>query len=93
MKRLREGDLRLGLKARPLKRARAAARQARTQRRAWNLRFAGPPSGLQAELKNLDTALSFSFDTTGEIPATGQLALVAQGDTENNREGCTGRFC
>lgn len=39
------------------------------------------------ELKFFDTALSFNFDRTGEIPATGQLALIPQGDTQSTREG------
>jgi len=47
-------------------------------------RFRGP----NAELKFLDTALSWTFDNTMEIPATGgQIALVAQGDTESTRDG------
>lgn len=46
-------------------------------------RFSGP----NAELKFLDTALSFNVDTTGEVPATGQLALIPQGDTESSRDG------
>lgn len=39
------------------------------------------------ELKFFDTALSFNFDTTGEVPATGQLVLIPQGDTESTRDG------
>lgn len=39
------------------------------------------------ELKVFDTAVSFTFDTTGEVPATGQLSLVTVGDTLNNRDG------
>lgn len=48
-------------------------------------------NGLVPESKFLDTALAFSFDTTGEVPATGQLALIPQGDTESTRDGrqCT----
>lgn len=41
----------------------------------------------QQELKVLDTALSFNFDATGEVPATGQLSLVVTGDTLANRDG------
>lgn len=50
-------------------------------------RFSGPA----AELKFFDTALSFSFDNTGEVPATGQLSLIPQGVTESTRVGrkCT----
>jgi len=43
--------------------------------------------GNDAELKFFDTALSFNIDATGEVPATGQLALIPQGDTESNRDG------
>lgn len=46
-------------------------------------RFAGPG----AELKFFDTSLSFSFDATGEVPATGQLNLIPQGVTESTRVG------
>lgn len=43
------------------------------------------------ELKFFDTAISFSFDATGEVPATGQLTLIPQGVTESTRIGrkCT----
>lgn len=43
--------------------------------------------GLKPELKFFDTALAFNFDLTGEVPATGQLALIPQGDTESTRDG------
>lgn len=46
-------------------------------------RFKGP----NRELKFFDTSLSFSFDLTGEVPATGQLTLIPQGDTESSRDG------
>lgn len=39
------------------------------------------------ELKFFDTALSWNFSQTGAIPATGQLTLIPQGDTESTREG------
>lgn len=39
------------------------------------------------ERKFFDTALSFNFDATGEVPATGQVALIPQGDTESTRDG------
>jgi len=39
------------------------------------------------EKKYFDTTLAFSFDTTGEVPATGQLALIPQGDTASTRDG------
>lgn len=52
----------------------------------------GPTRGFIAggrgpELKYFDTSLNFSLDATGEIPATGQLCLVPQSATENNRIG------
>lgn len=43
--------------------------------------------GLNIEKKFFDTALNFTFDTTGEVPATGQLTLVPQGVTESTRVG------
>jgi len=49
--------------------------------------FYGRFSGPNAELKFFDTALSFAVDTTGEVPATGQLALIPQGVTESTRVG------
>jgi len=39
------------------------------------------------EVKFLDTAISFNIDTTGEVPATGQLSLIPQGATESQRIG------
>lgn len=39
------------------------------------------------ELKFFDTAVSFSADLTAEIPATGQLSLIPQGDTQSARDG------
>lgn len=44
-------------------------------------------AGDGAERKFFDTALSFSIDATGEVPATGQLALIPQGVTESTRVG------
>jgi len=46
--------------------------------------------GTKPELKFFDTALTFSFDTTGEVATTailGQLSLIPQGDTESTRDG------
>lgn len=40
-----------------------------------------------SELKFFDTQLAFSFDLTGEVPATGQLNLIPQGVTESQRVG------
>lgn len=39
------------------------------------------------ENKFLDTTLGFNFDTTAEVPATGQLALIPQDDTQSGRDG------
>lgn len=39
------------------------------------------------ELKFFDTALSFAADATAEVPATGQLNIIPQGDTESSRDG------
>lgn len=39
------------------------------------------------ELKFFDTALAWNFDSTAEVPATGQLTLIPQGDTESTRDG------
>ncbi|AUM62034.1 capsid [uncultured virus] len=50
-------------------------------------RYGGRESGLKPEMKFFDTAVSFTFDATGEIPATGQLTLIPQGDTESTRDG------
>lgn len=44
-------------------------------------------NGTKPELKFFDTTLTFAFDATGEVPATGQLALIPQGDTESTRDG------
>jgi len=49
--------------------------------------FYGRFAGRGSELKFFDTALSFLVDSTGEVPATGQLSLIAQGTTESNRIG------
>lgn len=47
----------------------------------------GRYAGRGAEYKFFDTANSFTFDTTGEVPATGQLNLIPQGVTESTRVG------
>lgn len=46
-------------------------------------RFQGPG----AETKFFDTQLAFTVDTTGEVPATGQLVLIPQGVTQSTRVG------
>jgi len=54
------------------------------------LRFTPRDQGGRGEMKYFDTALSFTIDTTGEVPATGQLVLIPQGVTETTR---VGRLC
>lgn len=49
--------------------------------------YYGRFAGRDAELKFFDTALAFNLDTTGEVPATGQLVLIPQGVTESTRVG------
>lgn len=39
------------------------------------------------ELKFFDTTLAFTYDATGEVPATGQITLIPQGVTESTRVG------
>lgn len=46
-----------------------------------------PLLGLVPEKKYFDTAVTFQFDATGEVPASGQLALIPQGDTSTSRDG------
>lgn len=41
----------------------------------------------RGELKFFDTAISFTADATGEVPATGQLCLIPEGPGENERIG------
>lgn len=53
---------------------------------AYN-RYRGAKNPNAPELKYFDTALNFSFDATGEVPATGQLSLIPQGDTATTRDG------
>lgn len=45
--------------------------------------------GLNIEKKFFDTAINFTVDATGEVPATGQLNLIPQGVTESTRVGRT----
>lgn len=52
-------------------------------RPSYRGRFTGPA----AELKFFDTALNFQVDNTAEIPATGQLALIPQDDSQSGRDG------
>lgn len=41
----------------------------------------------EVEVKFFDTDLNFPIDATGEVPATGQLSLIPQGDTGSTRDG------
>jgi len=41
----------------------------------------------KGELKYFDTLVNFTFDTTGEVPATGQLLTIPQGDGQSERVG------
>lgn len=49
--------------------------------------YYGRFSGAGAEQKFFDTALSFTANITGVVPATGQLVLIPQGTTESQRIG------
>lgn len=66
-------------KKQPAKRTRPSPKAFQQQIRSRKLN--------QQESKAFDTALAFSFDTTGEVPATGQLCFVTTGDTLANRDG------
>lgn len=57
------------------------SKRVKTSKKTWRKKSSGE------ELKFFDTALSFTCDATGEVPATGQLALIPQGDTESTRDG------
>lgn len=96
-KRLRPDDLRLGLKA-----AKKRTKRARTERmvedalslparrRLSMAKAAG--FGFPQEVKFFDTAVSFTADSTLEVPATGQWALIPQGDTQSTRDGRLARL-
>lgn len=45
------------------------------------------PNTLAPELKFFDTTISFNVDATGEVPATGQLNIIPQGDGPSDRDG------
>jgi len=70
-----------------LKRASAVAGGRRRVGYSRSTGFYGrfPPAG--DELKFFDTAHTFNVDSTGEVPATGQLNLIPQGVTESTRVG------
>jgi len=44
-------------------------------------------ASLRQELKFFDTTVSFNYDSTSEVPSTGQWALIPQGDTASSRDG------
>jgi len=44
------------------------------------------------EVKFFDTVVDFQFDATLEVPATGQWALIPQGDTQSTRDGRLARI-
>lgn len=44
-------------------------------------------SVLPKEVKYFDTALAFAADATAEVPATGQLNIIPQNDTDTGRDG------
>lgn len=97
LKRLRPEDLRVGLRARSMrgKRARVGdlvvvsgtgrdigVRDVKRKRsKAMTL------LDFPQEVKFFDTAVSFTFDSTAEVPATGQWSLIPQGDTQSTRDG------
>lgn len=49
--------------------------------------FISSKAGTVVEKKFFDTSVDFSFDNTGEVPATGQLNLIPQGVTQSQRVG------
>lgn len=50
-------------------------------------RYNRPRRAPTQELKFFDTDLTFAVDNTAEVPATGQLTLIPQGDTQSTRDG------
>lgn len=69
----------------PAKRARTTGTYTKSAPRvAARSRFT---AGSGPELKFFDTALSFTADATGEVPATGQLNFIRQGAGESQRVG------
>lgn len=72
-------------------RSRSTAKKEAVRSSRRNLQFPVYKSfiarGSVPEVKYFDTDLSFLFDSTGEVPATGQLALIPQGDTGSTRDG------
>lgn len=86
--------VRYGRVARPYKFMSYAAK-ARYQPRRYYGRFGRQVQRLRKSLdiekKYFDTAINFTYDATGEVPATGQLVLIPQGVTESTRVGrkCT----
>lgn len=90
LKRLRPDDLRVGLKSQSMRGKRFKAgdlvvldrpNRARARRRAR------AALRVPEEIKFFDTTVSFAFDNTAEVPATGQWTLIPQGDTQSTRDG------
>lgn len=81
---MRDDDLRLTLKNRPKKMQKTARTSpfVKLQRQQSRSLFSIAP-----EVKFFDTAVNFDCDNTLEVPATGQWALIPQGDTESTRDG------
>lgn len=69
---------------RPMKRVES---KARARAAVAAMAYRGRAASKSGEHKFFDTALAFSFDTTTEVPATGQLLLIPQGVTESTRVG------
>lgn len=93
---MRNGQRKYSAPARPSKRRTTATSRARAALVPGYTRTGGSYGrygvsarlmGLAPEKKYFDTDLSFNIDATGEVPATGQLCLIPQGDTENTRDG------
>lgn len=70
---------------RAIKKARPKKKKSSKKLSSWESRFVG--KGSTQEHKYFDTALNFTIDSTGEVPSTGQLCLITQGDAGNQRDG------
>lgn len=69
----------------PYKGLRGRVSKGYTRRSGFYGRYNLPDGG--SEQKFFDTAVSFTVDTTGEVPTSGQLVLIPQGVTESTRVG------
>lgn len=68
--------------------AKPSAMRSGRKKQMKNLRLLTIPQ----EHKFFDTAVDFLFDATLEVPATGQWALIPQGDTQSTRDGRQARI-